>query len=480
MRAPRYLLLAGVLTAAALLAAPAQRRPPARGAPATLVGTAVDSINGGPLAHATILIDGVALSTESDSAGRFRIDSVAPGTWRLAIFHPLLDTLGLTLVSQPLRFEAGDTNEVVVATPSLRTLADEWCTPESRRLGPGVILGRVLVAETSEPVTDGRASLVWQETEAVPGVGLRRAQRVRSSTTGVEGRFALCGLPTTLRGVLQAERPGARTGELPVALAGREGIVQTLLVGVSPLALATSSDADSATPQGPRLRGSASLRGRVTDPEGRPIADASVVVEGTGAGAKTDATGAYVLAELPPGSWAVTARRVGARPAQAVVNLLPRRRSELSFMLAAASPELARVVVRDSLAEGLERVGFTSRKASGMGRYLTAEQIERRQPIRTTDLFVTMPDVRVVPNRRGGYSLRSARDGGRGCLVVFIDGMQWIEGVAGDLDTQVPWDQVAAIEVYTSAMRPLEFTGPGGSACGAVVFWTKLRVGGVR
>src|SRR6185312_3309723 len=60
----------------------------------SVVGIVGDSLHGGPLAGAIILLDGQSREAVTDSIGRFRIDSVSAGRYRVGIFHPVLDSLG--------------------------------------------------------------------------------------------------------------------------------------------------------------------------------------------------------------------------------------------------------------------------------------------------------------------------------------------------------------------------------------------------
>ena len=77
----------------------------------------------------------------------------------------------------------------------------------------------------------------------------------------------------------------------------------------------------------------------------------------------------------------------------------------------------------------------------------------------------------------GRMMLTATRTAGRnGCVNVFVDGSRWQQLEAGDLDSFVRPQEVAAIEVYPGGgSMPVEFQSSGGD-CAAVVAWTKLNV----
>src|ERR1700693_5517179 len=68
---------------------------------AQIVGMVIDSLNGTYLSGAEVVIEGAKTTLFTDSLGRFRVDSLPPGTYQLGVFHPLLDTLGISLTTQP-------------------------------------------------------------------------------------------------------------------------------------------------------------------------------------------------------------------------------------------------------------------------------------------------------------------------------------------------------------------------------------------
>jgi hypothetical protein len=65
------------------------------------------------------------------------------------------------------------------------------------------------------------------------------------------------------------------------------------------------------------------LRGHVQSPEGRPLADAEVRVEGVKGSARSDALGLFSLPNVPKGIQTISIRRIGYLPAVAVVEISP-------------------------------------------------------------------------------------------------------------------------------------------------------------
>ena len=100
-----------------------------------VVGVVIDSLHNTPLAHADVQIEGTARIAHSDGDGNFHFDSVPAGPIHLAVFHPLLDSLGLAIASPRLTVRGGDTLLVTLATPSGTALAASECkgVPRSRR-----------------------------------------------------------------------------------------------------------------------------------------------------------------------------------------------------------------------------------------------------------------------------------------------------------------------------------------------------------
>ena len=65
------------------------------------------------------------------------------------------------------------------------------------------------------------------------------------------------------------------------------------------------------------------LRGHVQSPEGRPLADAEVKVEGVKGSARSDVQGLFSLPNVPKGMQTISVRRIGYLPAIAIIDVLP-------------------------------------------------------------------------------------------------------------------------------------------------------------
>jgi hypothetical protein len=147
---------------------------------------------------------------------------------------------------------------------------------------------------------------------------------------------------------------------------------------------------------------------------------------------------------------------------------------ELTVQLIDFVPLLDTVVVTAMLRDlGLERVGFTKRRKTGLGTYLGPEEIERRRAFHFTDLFMTVPGLRRSTYADGRPVLVGRGLGpGSGCVDYFVDDMHWLGGGVEDFISPA---EVGAIEVYSSALTPSQFKQVG-SQCETVVVWTKPKL----
>ncbi len=221
---------------------------------------------------------------------------------------------------------------------------------------------------------------------------------------------------------------------------------------------------------------------------GQPVVGAGISINGQMA-AITGEDGAFRATGFT-GEWGVNrllVRRIGYAPVSAHLWIAEQRPAvDLEFKLLPLAVPLEEVVVegdRTIYAFGRMR-GFYRRRTEGQGHYFTASDIERRRPRFVTDMLRFVPGVYVRPGPLGRNVIEVMGRSSilRGCeFLVFLDGALMVGGAAGGglaggtspLDMVVLPEYVAGMEIYTRpAQLPARFNVTG-SACGAIVIWTK-------
>ena len=451
---------------AAATPAAAQVTPPATTAGfATVRGVAVDSIRQQPLAKAIIAVEGTTRITLADASGNYQIDSIPPGSHRLSVAHPVIDTLGIIVMTAPIVMRPGENLTVDLATPSPERIVALRCPAAVLRLrGPAAVMGQVFDPDALKPAVGSRVQLVYQETL----LGFKGQPIVRESPVDSTGTYRICGLPTPLSGKLQVFRNGVSTGQVDVEVTGPLGL-RSLTIAAAQV----STVADT----GGRLRrilsGNSRLTGRVLSKAGAALQSARVSVEGAAPVAITNERGEFSLDSLPSGTQTIQVRKIGYAATEKSVELSARSSAQTTITLDVA--ELAPMVILAGSDRVLEDLGYADRKSRGLGTFIDGEKVSR-EAVRFSDALRTVPGIRVVPAGNGRSALASSRDQVGGCIVTWVDNMMWREMMPGDLDDFVQPSDVRAIEVYSSNNAPPQFQMPGSTSCAAVVVWTNRYV----
>ncbi len=452
------------------------------------LGVVADSIHGGALANATILVEGTRLSATSNAAGEFRFDSIPPGTRRFVLRHPVVDSIGLDIVSAPIELAAGRVALVALAVPSSATLRRILCEPRDTLGGPAMIRGRVTDPDTDIAVTGAKVSFVYYVIRVSKDSGLTRQPRLREATTSADGTYAICELPLEMAGTLMAVKEPAMTPEVPIRRGVTEVVFRNLTLpsGVATAATtvtpATAVAPDSAravsvTPAVPVRVGRAVVEGRVIGVDHLGIAGAQVAVAGTTQHAVTGADGTFTIQNLPSGTSQVLARKIGFEPGSAIVDATARAPRQVTLTLTKATTTLTAVTVTAPMAARLQRVGFADRRRMGLGRYMDAQEIEHRQPMNVTDIIHYFPGFRIVQSEFGSSIVptRSVSGQSANCINLFVDHAMWDLSDPGDLDRAVNVNEIAAVETYAGGYVPQEFAVPNRS-CATIVIWTKTKL----
>jgi len=182
----------------------------------------------------------------------------------------------------------------------------------------------------------------------------------------------------------------------------------------------------------------------------------------------TDEQGQFTLSSPVPGDFLLLASAFGHRETTAgVFELGEGGELTVEFRIPVEALTLDGLLVqadRVSQQPALVRNGFARRMQAGFGRFITPEEIENTRATRTLDLFVGMEGVRISGEQ---LLLRDCRP------QTYVDGLPVHIDAGLPVDVMVPFEAVAAVEVYLgSAEVPLQYGGTGG-ACGVVLFWTK-------
>jgi hypothetical protein len=434
---------------------------------------------------ATVFVLGTSRIGATNERGLFNVDSVPVGMHRVHVSHELLDSLGITMVTDSFQVTSGERKVLEMAVPSSETLVGLSCSAATRRLGPSAIIGRLLDADTDQPVPGARVSFAWSELSLA--AGLKRVPKVLGATANADGVFRICGVPGEVEGTLQAEKSGITTAEIKVTFIGQPLVIQGLRIGnANTVARAQVDSAQAVTPgrSGEQRfsavnyqKGQAVLRGKVVNANGTPMANARVEVEGTMSRTLTNAEGTFTLTELPSGTQSVVARQMGFAPVSQAVQLSTREAATTTITMSQAVQMLDPVVVTAEGDAGLDNIGFTSRKRAMSGTFLDAKEIMARGPNMLTDVFRTVPSLKVVPVSPYDYAVESSRGnmlGGR-CVKYWLDGSPYESVFPGDVDRMIPPYDIAAIEVYNGSTVPIQFTNANSGNCAVIVIWSKYR-----
>jgi hypothetical protein len=456
------------------LPAAAQNPPataPAAGGVSFLYGTVVDSLHGSMLSGALVRVDGVPREAITDNDGKYRIDSIPPGTHRLIVMHPVLDTIGISLVTPPLTFKAGEASQIDLAVPSSESLVQILCTAARRQMGPAALVGIVRDADTDAPAEGAKVSLLYYEADPL---GLRKTPRVREAVIGKDGKYRICGLPANMSGKVQVFHAGISSGEVPVEIP--DGLLALRSMSISTkVTVVANQPTDSGKRTTPIYRGSSRVTGKVVNKYGQPVSGARVGLQGTSAATLTKANGDFALDSLPAGTQTIEVRQLGFSPQEVAVELSSQPQT-VTVKMSDYVPVLQTMRVSAQREKGLQDVGFSDRKRTSSGHFIDGDEIEKRKTSQFSDLLRTAPGLKVVPGGNGQNIIQSSRDAMGGCVLFYVDGAPWQQQYPGDLDSFVRTDEVGGIEIYNPSTVPAQFQQGGQSSCVTVVIWTNFRL----
>ena len=432
----------------------------------TIRGVVNDSlVANGPLAGATVILQGAPNTAVTDRSGRFVMRDVPAGTFAIGFFHPVLDSLEATAPLRRVEVMNGETTIVTLGVPSANTLSLAFC---GRDLEPAsaVVYGVVRDAEQGAPMPGAVVRAHWFQMALIGGITIE-SRRVESDTAKAGGRFVICGVPNDIALTLSSTADGQATGDLTLAL-------DHLAIGRRDLMISRTDTASRVAPplaSGDTLPwrrppGGARLRVSVTTAQGRPVEGATVGVRESSANGVTDATGRVRLAGIPAGSQTLVVRRPGSEPVTRIVSLRRGTENEVAVEIGRGITLLPTVAVTGQRRSQLES-DIRRRQMLGFGKIFNAKQLEGAR--RGLAFWATLPGVTIMQDGMDAMPLmRNSR--GAPCMPnVWVDGALQYNVAAWELRTYLMGARW--MEVYpSSANRPPEFTSS--TDCGALVVWT--------
>jgi hypothetical protein len=225
--------------------------------------------------------------------------------------------------------------------------------------------------------------------------------------------------------------------------------------------------------------GTARYRAVVRDVNGRPVPNARAQITGHRF-VLTDLQGSVVIDSLRRGPQNLEVLAVGYVPERRVVQVGVDNAPADTIVLVALESVLDTVRV----IAGRGGTGFDARRRGGVGQFITAADVERENPRNTASLLRTRDNVRLAYDRVGNASIALALGASdKGCRpLTLLDGfpMAPVPTVRGvpSVNWAVLPEEIGGVEIYNNpAQVPPQFAIWGNRTCGAIVFWTREKLG---
>ena len=389
----------------------------------------------------------------------------------LGFFHPMLDSVGVETAQHQLYIGSDQPVHSDLGIPSAARLRAAVCGPQGAD-SSGVIIGVVRGSKDGAPVAGATVTGEWLEF-ALKRKSLVRTMPRRTAITGDKGWFALCNVPGAGSVAIRASRNADSTGLIEVTVPATGFVRRELYLGAMPTVETGNG----------RLSGIV-----VATRDGHPLADAVVAIV-DGPETKSNERGEWAFADAPVGTRMIEVRALGYYPDRRPVHVLTGT-GPVRISLSTLESVLDTVKIRSNRLSTRDKTGFADRRHSGPGRYYTAAQLAKRPGVFASDVFRTIPGIRLgyasdtlatdmaIAISPDDISLADRRILMRGisgdwCApAIFLDGVHIHHFGASDLDGWLQPHEIAGIEIYSEATVPHEFQ-QGRSGCGSIVIWKK-------
>jgi hypothetical protein len=221
---------------------------------------------------------------------------------------------------------------------------------------------------------------------------------------------------------------------------------------------------------------SGALTGKITAPDGSPIAYARISVGGTPLEAITALDGVFLIRGVPSSGYPMNVRMLGYKPRVLMIEIAAGQTHHVDVMLTPAASTLDTIEVSSDVAVSPAMRGFEERRQRGPGVFFTRDQIARMQPRVLTDVLRRVPGVQVRPVRGGlGNNVSVQARGGECAMLFFMNGSTFPLPADQPINHFVAPEEVVALEVYAGSSEiPAQFNSSRfNSRCGVIVIWTR-------
>jgi hypothetical protein len=253
----------------------------------------------------------------------------------------------------------------------------------------------------------------------------------------------------------------------------RSRVIATAIVVAAPL-VAANAQAVASVATRPLGR----LLGVFDDATGLPIGGAEVVNLATHTIVLTSVSGAVSLAHLESGVTVLQIRKIGYASQMQTVMVSPADTVSITIALKPLAQALPEVRTTAANTTTGKLAMFEQHRAEGFGHFITADQLEKAQGRLTSDVFRTIPGIKLWPNPKSGNawyvgSTRGSQSivAGKVCLAtVMVDGV--IRPGPFDINSFKP-EEMVGVEYYAGgATTPVAYSGTHDGR-GTVVIWTR-------
>jgi hypothetical protein len=130
---------------------------------------------------------------------------------------------------------------------------------------------------------------------------------------------------------------------------------------------------------------------------------------------------------------------------------------------------------------GRRPTDFEGRRRAGIGQFITAADVEREDPGRTTRLLRSRDGLRFTYDRNGFPFIEVTTQDSPCTPVILVDGFpaRPVPTVPGEaaMDWLVHPDEIGGVEIYTNSAKIPPELARWGRGCATIAFWTREALG---